>query len=241
MTTSETLRFRPTFRATVIAVPLFLVLVGLGTWQLQRLSWKTELIAYRQAQLAAAPVTLPDDVSGEGTAAFEFRRVTVSGAFLHDREIFLAATRQGKVGFRVITPIRRPGGAVVLVDRGWVPAEARDPSRRAEGQIEGPVSVEGVVRSGARRGWFTPDNDPARNYWFWFDLPAMAAFAGIEAPRFVIEAGPAPNPGGLPMGREMRVELRNEHLEYAVTWYCLALALAVIFVLSQRTRPQDGA
>lgn len=221
-----------------MAVPAFLVLVGLGSWQVQRLLWKTDLIAFREAQLAAPAIPLPADLSDTAAlSAFDYRRVTVSGAFVHAREIYLAATRRGTVGFRVITPLRRGDGAVVLVNRGWVPAEAREPAARAEGQVTGVATVEGVLRTRGRRGWFTPDNDRERNYWFWLDLPAMAAYAGEGVPPLVVEAGPAPNRGGLPVGREYRVGLANDHLGYAITWYALAVALAVIYVLSQRREP----
>ena len=233
----EKLRFRPTFRATVIALPAFLVIVGLGTWQVHRLAWKTELIAYREAQLAASPVALSDVADG-GVAMADFRRVTVRGEYLHDREIFVGATRDGRVGFHVVTPLRRSDGSAVLVDRGWIPSEARAQRLRADGQVEGLVTVEGVIRSTPRRGAFTPDNDLAKNYWFWFDFAAMAAFADVAAPAYVVEAGPAGNPGGLPIGREFSVGLRNEHLQYVITWYILAVALAVIYVLSQ-CAPRD--
>ena len=239
---SEGLHFRPGLGATVIALPAFVALLGLGTWQLARFQWKTELIAFRESQLAAPATPLQADIlyAGDALAALEYRRVTVTGVFLHDREIYLAATRRGKVGFQVITPLRRDSGPSVLVNRGWVPTEARDPARRPDSQREGVVAVEGVVRGSSRRGWFTPDNDPAKNYWFWLDLPAMAAFAGIDAPPVIVVAGPAADPGSLPIGKEMRVNLRNDHLQYAIIWYSLAVALAVIFVLSQRSRPSAG-
>ena len=223
-----------------MALPAFLVLVALGSWQVQRLMWKSDLIAFREAQLAAPAMPLPADLSdADALDAIDYRRVTLSGTFVHGREIHLAATRRGTVGFRVITPLERDDGPAVLVERGWVPAEARDPERRPEGQLTGAVTIEGVLRTRGRRGWFTPDNEVARNYWFWLDLPAMAAYAGEGVPPLVVEAGPAPNPGGLPVGREYRVGLTNDHLGYAITWYALAVALAVIYVLSQR-RPPDG-
>ena len=243
-TKTERPRFRPALGATVIALPAFAVLIALGSWQLERLAWKTEIIAFREARLAAPAIPLPADLAeadlakeGEALAALEYRRVEVAGVLLHEREIYLAASRRGSVGFDVITPLRRAGGGVVLVDRGWTPAAARDPARRPQGQVEGQVAVAGVVRLTGGRGWFTPDNDPARNYWFWLDLPAMARFAGVDAPPLVVVAGPAPNPGGLPIGKETRVELRNDHLQYAITWYALALVLAVIYFLSQRRPP----
>ena len=223
-------------------MPAFLALLGLGTWQLERLEWKTELIDFRRSQLAAPPAPLPADLANAAPAlaALEYRRVAATGMFLHDREIFLAATRRGRAGFHVITPLRRDGGSPVLVNRGWVPGRSRDATRRAAGQVGGVVTVEGVLRGNGRRGWFTPDNDPAANYWFWRDLPAMTAFAGIDTGPVLIDAGPSPNPGGLPIGKEARIDLPNDHLGYAITWYSLAMALAVIYVLSQRRGPAAG-
>ncbi len=239
-TNSKTYRFAPKPWPTIIAVSAFVVLMGMGTWQVQRLLWKGDLIAHREAQLAEPAMPLGDDLSViDGD--FAFRRVSVSGDFLHDNEIFLAASHNRIIGFKVITPLRRADGSVVLVDRGFVPSAARPTWLRGEGQVTGMVTIEGVVRASPRRGPFTPDNDLEKNYWFWFDYAAMAAYAGVEAPPFVVEAGPAENPGGLPIGRELQVELRNEHLSYAITWYCLALALVVIYGLSQRVEVEPAA
>ena len=228
-TPPEDIRFRPTRLATVIAIPMFIVLVGLGVWQTNRLAWKTELIAYREAMLAKPAVALSHDASD-----VEFHRVLVSGEFLHDKEMFLVASRDGRFGFHVITPLKRTDGSFVLINRGWIPPGMRAPWLRAESQTEGVVSIDGVIRSNPGRGALSPQNDVAKNYWFWRDFAAMAAFAGVEAPPYMVEAGPTPNPGGLPIGREFKVELRNEHLQYVIVWFSLAVALVVIFFLSQR-------
>ena len=200
---------------------------------MHRLAWKTEIIAYREAMLAEPAVPLAHDF-GDDSGIVEFRRVLVEGEFLHDKEMFLAANRDGRFGFHVITPLKRSDGSFVLINRGWIPPAMREPWLRVESRTEGVVSIEGVIRTNPGRSSLSPKNDAARNYWFWRDFEAMAAFAGVEAPPFMIEAGPAPNPGGVPIGREFRVELRNEHLQYVIIWFSLAVALAVIFVLSQR-------
>ncbi len=219
----------------MIAVPAFFVLVGLGLWQMHRLAWKTDIIAYREAMLAAPVVPLSADA-----AKVEFSRVLVEGEFLHDKEMFLAATRNGSFGFHVITPLKRADGTYLLINRGWIPPGMREPWLRAESMIEGPVAIEGVIRSSPGRSWLSPENDLAKNYWFWRDYQAMAAFAGVEAPPYMIEAGPAPNPGGVPIGREFKVELRNEHLQYVIIWFSLAAALVVIYVISQRGPSESG-
>jgi surfeit locus 1 family protein len=229
--------------AISIVLAALCIPLGLGVWQLQRHVWKTALVELRETRLAEPPIALPADL-GDPTgllAAMAHRRVTVSGDYLHDREVYLAATRRGRFGFRVITPLRRVDGSTVLVDRGWVPNEARDPAFRLEGQVEGQVMVQGLLRGASERARFAPDNDPARNYWFWRELAAMATFAGVDAPPFLIEADTTPNPGGLPIGRKMEVNLRNEHLQYAIVWFSLAVALVVIATLARRQAVEDAA
>ncbi len=217
----------------------FITLIGLGTWQVYRLQWKTALIAAREAQLALPPIEIANVQDIDPAADLAWRRARVRGVFLHDREIYLAATRASKVGFDVITPLRLTDGGALLVDRGWVPAALRDPAKRAEGQIPGPVTVEGVLRQSGRKRWLVPDNDPVRNYWFWRDLAAMAETAEVNAPPVLLEAGPAPNPGGWPKGRRPTVDLPNNHLGYAITWYLLAIGLAVVFYVWRRQQADD--
>lgn len=233
-------RFRLRLWPTLITAPALAVLLGLGTWQVERLHWKEGLNATLAARLAApavAPEALPVD-----PADAEFRRVRLDGRFRHDRELYLGPrTLRGEVGVHVVTPFERTSGGTVLVDRGFVPAARKDPATRAEGQVAGVVTVDGVVRLPGRRGLFTPDDEPRANQWFVVDPPAMAAAAGIGAVApWYADAGPAPNPGGLPVGGQTVVMLPNNHLQYAVTWYGLAAALVVIYVLSSR-RPATPA
>ena len=134
----------------------------------------------------------------------EFRRVLVEGEFLHDKEMFLAATLDGRFGFHLITPLRRGDGSFVLVNRGWIPPGMRESWLRADSRLEGAVTIEGIIRSSPGRSRLSPDNDPAKNYWFWRDYEAMAAYAGVDAPPFMVEAGPAENPTGFPSGVNSR-------------------------------------
>ena len=167
----------------------------------------------------------------------EFRHVTDEGVFLHDKEIFLGATSEaGRNGYQVLTPLREAGGRIVFVDRGFIPAELKDPSKRSEGQIAGTVRVQGLLRlPTGKPAWFLPDNRPDLNYWIWVDLSAMAAADKLEdvAP-FYIDADATPNPGGWPKGGVTRLELRNDHLQYAITWFSLAVALLVIYFIYLR-------
>ena len=218
---------------TAGALGAFLVLLGLGSWQLERRVWKEGLIAQRAAAMAAPAVPLPAAIADP--AALEYRRVWVAGTFRHDHELYLTSRfYRDKPGYQVITPLVRADGTAVLVNRGFVPLAARDPAGRRAGQVEGPQRVEGAVRLSGRPGWFTPANEPAANLWFTPEVGPMAEAAGLDpakvAPVFV-EAGPAPNPGGLPIGGQTSIDLPNDHLQYAITWYSLAAALAVIYGL----------
>ena len=155
------------------------------------------------------------------------------GTFRHDLEqLFGTYGIDGVLGHHLLTPLVRADGAAVLVDRGWVPADKAHPAARRQGQLAGTVEVSGIARYRADDlpGWFTPDNQPAEHLWFSYDLPAMAAALGLELLPVVIEADAAPNPGGLPVGGQTRTELPNNHLQYAITWYGLAIALLAIYV-----------
>jgi surfeit locus 1 family protein len=223
--------FRPAFWPTVIALPGFLALLALGTWQLDRLAWKTALNAQRQGAAAGAPVPLPQ--SREAAQAAEFRPTRAEGVFDHARERYVGATSErGQAGFHVVTPLLLDGGQVLLVNRGFVPSERKDPARRREGQVEGRVAVEGLVRvpPAGKPSWLAPDNHPEANMWFWVDPAAMAP----GALPFYLDASPAPNPGGWPKGGVTRLKLSNDHLQYAITWYALAAALLVIYVVYHR-------
>ncbi len=224
-------RLRPLLWPSAVAAGAFLVLLGLGTWQLERRVWKEGLIAARAAALTAPATPLPAAIPDP--AALDFRHVRVEGRFRHDHELYLTSRfYRDKPGYHVITPMVLADGGAVLVDRGFVPLANKDPSTRAVGQVEGPVAVEGVARVPSPPGPFTPANDPAANLWFSIDLARMAAAAGLPAVRPVlVEAGPAPNPGGLPIGGQTQPDLPNDHLQYAITWYSLAGALAVIYAL----------
>lgn len=239
-------RFRPSLWATLFTVPAVLIMLGLGTWQAQRLSWKNDLIQRVQERLASPPVPLPASIADP--EPFDLRPVTVGGRLLHEREmLLLARPRQGQVGYEVVTPLERAdGGPAVLVNRGWVPMDRRDPATRREGQAGGEVTIRGVARQPVPAGWLQPDNvsgAPPKDYiWRRADTTAMGAAAGLPAVApLVVEALPGQVPGGLPAGIEPRAELPNNHLQYAVTWYSLAATLLVIYVLFHLRRPRERA
>jgi surfeit locus 1 family protein len=167
----------------------------------------------------------------------------VSGAFRHDLEqLFGASAIDGQLGHHVLTPMLRGDGAAVLVDRGWVPADKAHPAARRESQIGGPVEVTGIARYRAdgEPGWFTPDNQPQARLWFRYDLPALEEALGLELLPVVVEADASANAGDLPIGGRTRVELPNNHLQYALTWYGLATVLVAMYLGFGMQRQEKG-
>ena len=217
--------FRPYPGLTIACAILLAILCGLGMWQLERLQWKTALIATVDSHMAAAPVPL-DEILAMNRDEAQYRRVSLSGRFDHGRENYVFTTDQGAAVYHVLTPFTVKDGKVVMVDRGEVPKEKLDPATRALGNVEGDVQLTGVWRMPDPPGGFTPPPDRAKRIWFARDLKAIAAadHLSLAAP-VVIEADATPNPGGWPRGGRTVVSFRNQHLSYAVTWFGLALCL----------------
>lgn len=211
-----------------MAVLLFLVFAALGTWQVERRAWKLDLIDRVERRVHAEPSDAPGPSAWAALDAAhdEYRRVRLAGRFLDDRQTFVQAVTDLGPGYWVLTPLRRDDGVVVLVNRGYVPSEAR--ARVAPGG--GPVNVVGLLRLTEPGGGFLRRNEPAAGRWYSRDVAAIAAARGLAAaaPYFVdaqtatgaADAGTPPVPG------LTVVAFHNSHLVYAITWYTLALMVA---------------
>jgi surfeit locus 1 family protein len=216
------------------------ILIALGVWQLHRLEWKEGLIAQIEARSTGEPISLQKAIATtrEGRDP-SYTRVRVEGRFQHDKELYLyAQSLEGEPGWHVITPFDTVGGDLLLVDRGFVPDNRKDPASRAEGQLQGVVHLTGLVRMPESQGLFMPDNEPAANRWFWRDLPGMMhslyPTATMQEVPFFLEAERSEVPGGYPRGGQTRLELPNNHLQYAITWFLLAVCLLIIYVVYVR-------
>lgn len=229
--------FQPRFWPTVTTVLMLIALLSLGTWQVQRHNWKSDLIAKLKYRSQATAVALP--AADAPLGAVEFQRVQVNGSFLHEREFFLLGrSRRGTPGLHVLTPLLRSDGkGYILIDRGWIPFERRDPLSRAKGLVKGQVSFEGIVRIARGPNMFMPDNDPTGNNWYFIDPGAMAFKAEIDAlPSYYVLSGAKEIPSIYPIPRQWRLDIRNDHIEYAVTWYLMAFILVIIYVLYHRQK-----
>lgn len=218
-------RVWPALLASVIGIS---ILVTLGFWQLERLQWKESLLALLAANAAAEPVDLreAEAIQAQG-GDIEFLKVKFSGIYLHDDWKKMISTFGGSQGWIIITPAVSVTGRPVLVDRGRVPVAMLESFDKPEGLQE----IIGIARSYTRgKGYFDPENDPAANLWYWWDVPAMFAASavpeGLKPMPFVVQVLPGTTAAEFPAPQEPRTNLTNNHLGYAITWFGLALTLA---------------
>jgi surfeit locus 1 family protein len=224
---------------TIFALAAFALLIGLGVWQLQRLQWKQGLIAEIETRTKAPPIGLAEALAlarnGDDPSYLHLR---VAGRFENDKERHLYGIADGAPGWHLITPLVAEDGAVVLVDRGFVPDAMKEKATRPQSLIEGETSVTGLVRLSENQGTFTPNTEIERNRWYYRDLDGMArSMFGDKPPNvapFFLEADESGPPGSWPLGGQTRLDLPNNHLQYALTWFLLALGLVVIYAVYVR-------
>lgn len=227
----------PIFTGIAVLIALA-ILVTLGTWQVERLHWKEGLLADIAERRATAPVPLSDieAMAAKGTD-IEYREVTASGVYDNSRERHFFATWRGQTGFYVYTPLQLADGRFLFVNRGFVPYDNKEPEMRMQGQLTGEQTVTGLARArlSDKPSWVVPDNDVAKNIFYWKDLDVMASSTGLDKTTvvpFFIDADDTPNPKGMPIGGVTEVNLPNNHLQYAFTWYGLAATLVVIVLVA---------
>lgn len=154
----------------------------LGTWQVKRLGWKSELIAKLEDQIVRPPLPLPPHIDPEAISEFDFRRIYTTGHYRHDQEMLIGPRiREGENGYIVVTPLEREGDAgSILVNRGWISKKLQDQAKRPEGLPKGEVTVEGLLRQPFKKNMFTPDNKPEAGEFYFPDVKQMADWAGCE-------------------------------------------------------------
>ena len=228
-------------RPRPLALILFLICFGttlaLGTWQVSRLQWKTNLIAEIETAKTSAPLAiLPADANELKSRAFY--PVALHGKWLGDTEFHLSPRfYKSTLGYFVITPLLLDDGRTVLVNRGWIPAAQKEAASRPESNVKGRATIHGLIRLGNERNYFTPHNQPAKNLWFGRDIDQMAAVANLQniIPAMVDIVG-IQDIKTLPVPSDGTIRLTNDHLSYIITWYGIALGILVIFILTLRKK-----
>lgn len=213
----------------------------LGTWQVQRLHWKLDLIARVNMRVHAPPAPLPPPATWSAVTAQKdaYRHVRVTGRFLYGRETRVQATTDLGSGYWLLTPLRQPDGNIVLINRGFIPVDTPADHRDVASESIDPVVVTGLLRITEPGGGFLRHNAPAQDRWYSRDVVAIAQArglggAGVAVAPFFIDADanqpavarPAPGAAVSPVGGLTVIRFPNNHLSYALTWYALALMAA---------------
>lgn len=216
---------KPPLWATLMTILGFGILCALGTWQLQRLEWKENLIAQiNDAYKDKARIPAPGFVQITPNKAL--KRIRIKGRFEHDKELKIKPrTYEGKVGYHLLTPFHLSGGGTILVNRGWVPD--KDVSIK---RPQGDGYVTGLLREPPRANPFTPANNPDKEEWYLADLEQIKLARNIKklAPLILYEDSGRKT---YPLAKALKWEPRNDHLQYAIFWFTMAGLLLIIYYL----------
>uniref|UniRef100_A0A915PM30 SURF1-like protein n=1 Tax=Setaria digitata TaxID=48799 RepID=A0A915PM30_9BILA len=226
------------WRNSIIGLGAPLLAFALGAWQLQRLQWKTNLLKKIDERMKQEVIPFPDD-NLSLLDDLEYAKVKVIGEFLHDHEFYVQPRQRfdegrdetnrppvnnfGSAGAQVITPFKLyPSGHIILVNRGWVPPQKIAPTSRVQGQVQGQVTFNAIVRHTEKRPNFIRRNDPDKDLWFYTDVRQMAEKHGT-LPILVDACYDSTIQGG-PIGGQTRVTHRNDHMMYACFWFSIGAA-----------------
>lgn len=221
-------QFRPALTAATLAA--LAVLCSLGAWQLQRLEWKKALIAKTEARLAAAPMALEEALSrADAGEDLEYQPVFAVGEFRKDGSVRVFSAHEGKAGALIFAPFDA-AGRTIYVNRGFVPQDYAPSLQVATGETR----VEGLLRRvEEKKGFertFAPEDQPTDNLYFSRDPRMFAVAQGLDAPPYYVDSFARDDEGPWPKGGLTRVEFSNRHLEYALTWFGLAVALIGVYL-----------
>ena len=210
----------------------------LGTWQIYRLRWKSDLIAKMEERTSKEPISIPSDLK-ERCQELLYSRVTLTGTFNHASELYLyprpfnservpltiPTYRPNHPGIQVITPFYcNELKASVLINRGWVPKQKMNPNMRPEGQVEGEVSLVGMVRDSLKSIMYSGKNSPEINEWQYVDVNEMSRVCGTEP--IILDCSYESSVQGGPIGGQTNVNIRNKHAEYIFVWYGLTVLIS---------------
>jgi len=200
----------------VFFITIFCVL---GTWQLYRLQWKLELIQEITFGLKSSPIEYSNSIKKN------YQRVNATGKFNFDKQIYLYSLNDsGKPGYDVITPFRTNKNENVLVNRGWIDKELKE-NASINPEVKSEQEIVGLLRKIYKPNIFKPDNDLINNIWFSINLEDLKAVTGEQFYDFIIFL--ENNQSKTPLPRKINIDVPNNHLKYAITWY--AISISIIF------------
>jgi surfeit locus 1 family protein len=215
---------KPQLIPTLFIISSTIMMLFLGSWQLQRLEWKNQIIKDVEKAQALDPLsTLPHDIS-----ELDYRKVILLGTFLHDKTLHLIGRQQGNFpGYFIVTPLKLEDGRIILINRGFSPAGK-------ETKPENIQTIAGIIRPPRIKRYFAPENIPEKNVWFYEDIPAMSQKTGLEILPVIVEEVGKTAQGEFPIKGDGRIFFKNDHLGYAITWFLTAFIGLIMFAIYHR-------
>ncbi len=204
------------------------IFCALGTWQLYRLQWKLELISEITFGLNSSPIEYSSSIKKN------YQRVNVKGKFDFDKQIYLYSLNDnGKPGYDVVTPFRTNKNENVLINRGWINKELKgNPSINSETVAE--QKVVGLLRETYKPNIFKPENDLTNNVWFSINLDDLKVATGERFNKFVIFL--ENNQAKTPLPKKISIDVPNNHLKYAITWYAISISIIFYYLYFRRKK-----
>ncbi|MGZ7210053.1 MAG: SURF1 family protein [Methanobacterium sp.] len=229
--------FRPQLIPTLFFIPCFIITIILGTWQIQRLNWKKKLISEIEQSMSQSQINLNkiSDVSKD----LLYRKVIARGEFLNDKEIHVYAGKlyqEKQDGYFILTPLKLTNGNYILVNRGFVEKSKKEQKTREDTIINRQVSVSGILMPNEKKTWVIPENDKKDNIWFTINIPEIKDYLSINLPQYYLMQDNVSAKNELLSGQKIDIKIRNDHLQYAITWYGLSLISAVIYYLYHKKK-----
>lgn len=223
-----TYEYKPKIFSSIVSFLALLIILSLAGWQIFRLQWKTNLInerieAYESQSLSLSQLKNP--------SSEEFQRVFLKGKYLNDFEMYMPAlSKNGNNGFHIIVPFLADNGEKFIFDTGWVPLKLKEKNTRKNYLNNRDGTVQAIIRLPGKKGRFQPDNEIQNNFWFFVEPELMSKYTGIKLEKkFYLEAF-EDGPNGYPLGNQTRIYIRNNHLQYAITWFLIACGLAGVYI-----------
>ena len=227
---SQLIEFKPRFIPLVSFFLALGILISMSSWQFKRLKWKESLINLRVSNFEKIPEQLD---SFKEPSKNEFRKANIKGTLLNDQEMFMPAlSKNGNNGFHILVPFKTSDNKFYVFDTGWIPLKLKEKSLRKNNLIIESKQFEAVIRIPGRKGYFQPDNDIIKNTWFFVEPGLMSEYLQIPFVNEIYLEAINNGPGGYPIGNQTRIYLRNNHLQYALTWMFLSFGLIGVFLFS---------
>ena len=222
------LKLKRSFLFQLFVILFVTIFCALGTWQLYRLQWKLELINEITSGLKSSPIEYSKSIKKN------YQRIKVIGKFDFDNQIYLYSLNDsGKPGYDVITPFKTTKNENVLINRGWIIKELKDdPSINIAEDTQ--QKIVGLLRKIYKPNIFKPDNDLKNNIWFSINLEDLKVVTGEQFSEFVIFL--EDNEVMTPLPKKISIDVPNNHLKYAITWYAISISIIFYYLYFRRKK-----